>query len=61
LLPINTDLVKPPRRANGTLSRHVRMKGAAPLSGPEEQTARAISAYAQYAWLLLCKWEYKLD
>jgi len=37
------------------------MKGAAPLSGPEEQTARAISAYTQYAWLLLCKWEYKLD
>ena len=28
-------------------SRHVRRKGAAPLSGAEEQTARVISAYAQ--------------
>ena len=27
-------------------------KGAAPVSGAEEQTARAISAYAQYAFLL---------
>jgi hypothetical protein len=33
-------------------SRHVRRKGAAPLSGAEEQTARAISAYAQCACLL---------
>jgi hypothetical protein len=40
-------------------SRHVRRKpfappwkGAAPLSAAEEQTARTISAYAQYAFLL---------
>jgi len=33
-------------------SLRVRKKGAAPLSGTEEQTARAISAYAQYACLL---------
>jgi hypothetical protein len=32
-------------------SRHVWRKGA-PLGGAEEQTARAISAYAQYARLL---------
>jgi hypothetical protein len=29
-----------------------RGKGAAPFSGAEEQTARAIGAYAQYACLL---------
>jgi len=33
------------------LSRHARRKGAAPLSGAEERTARAISAYAQCACL----------
>ena len=33
-------------------SRHVRRKGASPLSGAEEQTARAISADAQFACLL---------
>jgi hypothetical protein len=33
-------------------SRHVRRKGAAPLSGAEEQTAGAISAHAQRACLL---------
>jgi hypothetical protein len=33
-------------------SRHVRRKGATPLSCAEEQTARALSAYAQYARLL---------
>jgi hypothetical protein len=33
-------------------SRHVRSKGATPLSGAEEQTARAISARAQCACLL---------
>ena len=33
-------------------SRHVRRKGAAALSGAEEQTARAISAHAQCACLL---------
>jgi hypothetical protein len=27
-------------------------RNAAPLSGAEEQTARAISAYAQYAYLI---------
>ena len=32
--------------------KHVQRKGAAPLSGGEEQTARAASAYAQYACLL---------
>jgi len=31
---------------------HVRRKGAAPLSGAEEQAARAISAHAQCACLL---------
>ena len=31
---------------------HVRRKGAAPFSGAEEQTARAISAHAQCACLL---------
>jgi|AntAceMinimDraft_5_1070358.scaffolds.fasta_scaffold267278_1 hypothetical protein len=47
-----------PRKTAETLhtspqpSRHVRMKGAAPLSGAEEQTARAISAFARYACLL---------
>ena len=33
-------------------NRHVRRKGSAPVSGKEEQTVRAISAYAQYACLL---------
>ena len=33
-------------------SRHVRRKSAAPLSGTEEQTARAINAHAQCACLL---------
>jgi hypothetical protein len=33
-------------------SRHVRWKGAAPLSGEEEQTARAISAHALCVRLL---------
>ena len=33
-------------------SRHVRRKGAAPLSGAEEQTARAFKAYALCACLL---------
>ena len=32
-------------------SRQVRRNCTAPLSGAEEQTARAISAYAQYAFL----------
>jgi hypothetical protein len=32
-------------------NRHVRRKGATPLSGAEEQTARTISAYAQCACL----------
>jgi hypothetical protein len=34
-------------------SLYVRSKGAAPLSGAEEQTARAIGIYAQYACLHL--------
>jgi hypothetical protein len=33
-------------------SWHVRRKGAAPLSGEEEQAARAICAYALCACLL---------
>jgi hypothetical protein len=33
-------------------SRYVRRKSAAPLSGAEEQTARAIGGYARYACLL---------
>jgi hypothetical protein len=33
-------------------SRYVRKKGAAPISGAEEQTTRAIGAYVQYACLL---------
>jgi hypothetical protein len=37
------------RHMNPQPSRHVRRKGAAPLSGAEDQTARAISAYAKYA------------
>jgi hypothetical protein len=41
---------------------HARRKGAAPLSGAEEQTARAISAYAQRARLFFfANREYKLD
>jgi hypothetical protein len=38
-------------------------KGAAPISGAEEQTARAISAYVQCAWLLFSQMgdKYKLD
>jgi hypothetical protein len=39
-------------RHTGEPSRYVRRKGAALLSGGEEQTARAISAYAQRACLL---------
>ena len=39
-----------------TLFEYVRRKGAAPLSGSEDQTARAISAYAQYFAYFLCKW-----
>jgi hypothetical protein len=44
-------LVKPPRRNTRALEpcRYLRSKGVAPLSGGEEQTARAISAYAQRA------------
>jgi hypothetical protein len=42
-------------------SRHVRRKGAAPLSGAEEQTARATSAHAQCACLLPLQMGYKLD
>jgi hypothetical protein len=58
-------LVKPLRRDTRALSqagifggkapltsRHVRRKGAAPLSGAEEKTARAISARAHCACLL---------
>jgi hypothetical protein len=59
---------KPPRETAETRhtgpqpSRHVRRKGAAPLSKTEEQTARTISAFAQYAFLLLfANWEHKLD
>jgi hypothetical protein len=38
------------------------MKGAAPLSGVEEQTARAISAHAQLFLLtFFANGEYKLD
>ena len=38
-------------------SRHVRRKGAAPLRGAEEQTARAISAYMRSTpAYFLCKW-----
>jgi hypothetical protein len=33
-------------------SRHVQWKGAVLLSGAEDQTARAIGAYAKYAFLL---------
>ena len=37
-------------------SRHVRRKGAAPLSGADEQTARAISAQRSAPAYFLCKW-----
>jgi hypothetical protein len=47
--------VKSPRRDTRALS--ARRKGAAPLSGAEEQTARAISANAQYACLLSLQME----
>ena len=41
--------MKPPRRnTRGSAQRHVRRKSAALLSGAEEQTARAISACAQF-------------
>jgi len=42
-------LVKLPRRDTRApqLSRHVRKKAAAPLSGAEEKTSRAISAHVQ--------------
>jgi hypothetical protein len=40
------------RHKNPLPSRYVRRKGAASLSGAEEQAARAISAYAQCAYLL---------
>ena len=33
-------------------SRHVRRKGAAPLSGAEEQTARALTGYSLCACLV---------
>jgi hypothetical protein len=43
-------------------SRRVRRKGAAPLSGAEEQITRAISVHAQCAPpLFFSKWECKLD
>ena len=43
-------------------SRHVRGKGAAPLSGAEEQTTRAFRAYAMCACLLFfANGEYELD
>jgi hypothetical protein len=51
-LPEN-GLVKLLRRDTGPQPRrNVRRKSAAPFSGAEEQNARAISAYAQYAYLL---------
>ena len=40
------------RHTNPQSSRHVRRKGAAPLSGAEEQTARAFRAYALCTCLL---------
>jgi hypothetical protein len=47
-------LAKPPKRDTRALSPAgiFRKKGAAPLSGAEKLTARAISAYAQRACLL---------
>jgi hypothetical protein len=42
----------PGERPRETAETHVRRKGAAPLSGAEEKTARAISAHAQCACLL---------
>jgi hypothetical protein len=50
-------LVKPPRRDTRALqpSRYIQRKCAIPLSGAEEQAARAISAHAQCAFLFPCK------
>jgi hypothetical protein len=45
-------LVKTPRRGTRALSPAGMLRGAAPLGGTEEQTARAIGAYVQYASLL---------
>jgi hypothetical protein len=56
-------LVKPPRRDTRALSPAGMFggKGAAPLSGAEEQTARAINAYAQCACsFFFANGEYKL-
>ena len=48
------DLVNLPRRDTRALTPtlNVRREGAAPLSGAEEQTARAFRAYAMCACLL---------
>jgi hypothetical protein len=45
-------VVASPVMATACSERHVRRKGAAPISGAEEQTASAINAYAQGACLL---------
>jgi hypothetical protein len=44
-------------------SQNIQRKGAGPLSDAEEQTKRAISAFAMYACLLVvfANGEYKLD
>ena len=42
----------PGERPREIAETHVRRKGAAPLSGAEEKTARAISAHAQCTCLL---------
>jgi hypothetical protein len=51
--------VKPPRLETRALSPAgmFRRKGTAPLSGTENQTARAIGAYAQCACLLSLQME----
>jgi hypothetical protein len=47
-------LVKAPRRDTRALSPAgmFKRKGASPLSGPEKQTARAISAFVPNAYLI---------
>jgi hypothetical protein len=49
------------RHTSPQSSRYVRRKGAAPLSGAEELTVRAVGAYAQYTFLLSLKKDHEVD
>ena len=57
--PENGLVNNPPRRDIRALSRYVRRKGAAPLSGAEEQTARDLCDVRLLTFF--ANGEYKLD